>query len=521
MPGSSPRARGALKRTTATAPRVGIIPACAGSTWKPRQGCCRGWDHPRVRGEHTGVPGLTRNDQGSSPRARGAHFRPKSVIPPFGIIPACAGSTAPVGQPTMGHRDHPRVRGEHRSTTEIVPPHGGSSPRARGALGRVGDGLVQAGIIPACAGSTPIGAVHREARGDHPRVRGEHEWFPREDGSPTGSSPRARGARPTPCCGVGRTGIIPACAGSTRTRCPRARTTRDHPRVRGEHLSKAAAKNGIEGSSPRARGARAAAHALIQDAGIIPACAGSTLMVNRRPSAGGDHPRVRGEHSEMISSSDSPWGSSPRARGARNHRDPRRPVPGIIPACAGSTLPNPVQGDVRKDHPRVRGEHATAVLAVRHLGGSSPRARGALGCRAGKGCGWGIIPACAGSTADQPGAVPGPRDHPRVRGEHSVIWLSPPMVSGSSPRARGARVGAHAILRRGGIIPACAGSTMSAPSLGGDGGDHPRVRGEHQTRIDKGLTRVGSSPRARGARRARPAKYDAHGIIPACAGSTV
>ena len=57
--------------------------------------------------------------------------------------------------------------------------------------------------------------MHREPGRDHPRLRGEHVLV--VDGLPEipGSSPPARGAQPSQG-GVSRScGIIPACAGST------------------------------------------------------------------------------------------------------------------------------------------------------------------------------------------------------------------------------------------------------------------------------------------------------------------
>ena len=50
-------------------------------------------DHPRVRGEHPGLELLEDRDRGSSPRARGARDRRRSIRSTMGIIPACAGST--------------------------------------------------------------------------------------------------------------------------------------------------------------------------------------------------------------------------------------------------------------------------------------------------------------------------------------------------------------------------------------------------------------------------------------------
>ena len=92
-----------------------------------------------------------------------------------------------------------------------------------------------------------------------------------------------------------------------------------------------------EGSSPRARGALLQSHGGGLRIGIIPACAGSTLDVRRGKAAGGDHPRVRGEHEFGRLATGITGGSSPRARGARDLATRALALIGIIPACAGST----------------------------------------------------------------------------------------------------------------------------------------------------------------------------------------
>ena len=91
--GSSPHARGAhTGPEQGTSPRR-IIPACAGSTrsWgnigSPQR------DHPRMRGEHDGIYAAYRGDEGSSPHARGARMTSDRAMTKMGIIPACAGST--------------------------------------------------------------------------------------------------------------------------------------------------------------------------------------------------------------------------------------------------------------------------------------------------------------------------------------------------------------------------------------------------------------------------------------------
>ena len=66
-------------------------------------------------------------------------------------------------------------------------------------------------------------------------MRGEHVVPVVAGYNLMGSSPHARGARKGEENGTLLRGIIPACAGSTRTEIPRESACRDHPRMRGEH----------------------------------------------------------------------------------------------------------------------------------------------------------------------------------------------------------------------------------------------------------------------------------------------
>ena len=80
LQGSSPHVRGAHKRKAGSIPRLGIIPACAGSTSAAHRFSTYRWDHPRMCGEHT-IPFPTYpRVLGSSPHVRGAHFE-NSIIP--------------------------------------------------------------------------------------------------------------------------------------------------------------------------------------------------------------------------------------------------------------------------------------------------------------------------------------------------------------------------------------------------------------------------------------------------------
>ena len=94
---------------------------------------------------------------------------------------------------------------------------------------------------------------------------------------------------------------------------------------------------------------------------IIPAYAGSTYGWPYGVDLSEDHPRVCGEHHGLDVSGDALEGSSPRMRGARSLFGQNRTQIGIIPAYAGSTMLSAYRtGDVR-DHPRVCGEHSSAL----------------------------------------------------------------------------------------------------------------------------------------------------------------
>ena len=358
---------------------------------------------PHARGAPT--PSSTaRPASGDHPRMRGEHFLPPVLAAELvGIIPACAGSTPDAADGTVDVQgSSPHARGALTSSFEILPL-AWDHPRMRGEHLRL-----RAGVVHHVGGSSPHARGARDGRGvgllclrDHPRMRGEH-W----------------GLVAVPST---LQGIIPACAGSTEGRkwtrtwfqgssphargalCLRQSQTnpqRDHPRMRGEHHHLV-----MEG-----RG----------DAGIIPACAGSTRRWHRPASSWGDHPRMRGEH--PLSSEYLMY------------------LTGIIPACAGSTFPPRPRRTTRsgssphargaptsarlqpcshRDHPRMRGEHPRHRLL--QVGNQR------------------IIPACAGSTlfipfwyrgsqGSSPHARGAPaqsflsgaflRDHPRMRGEH-------------------------------------------------------------------------------------------------------
>ncbi len=111
-----------------------------------------------------------------------------------GIIPACAGSTRAMRSVLLFFRDHPRMCGEHFRRVFVASTLQGSSPHVRGARRLIRVKCSTQGIIPACAGSTPMRVPALSTSRDHPRMCGEHFPHPRLSFRREGSSPRI-GAR--------------------------------------------------------------------------------------------------------------------------------------------------------------------------------------------------------------------------------------------------------------------------------------------------------------------------------------
>ena len=154
LTGSSPHVRGARKDSPLRRCHSGIIPACAGSTLTLAVSRSRARDHPRMCGEHETQARASRDQQGSSPHVRGAPYRRFRSHADTGIIPACAGSTPVVEIQCVGNRDHPRMCGEHAAWAAVGHNAEGSSPHVRGARHNICRTRLTVGIIPACAGST-------------------------------------------------------------------------------------------------------------------------------------------------------------------------------------------------------------------------------------------------------------------------------------------------------------------------------------------------------------------------------
>ncbi len=335
----------------------------------------------------------------------------------------------------------------------------GSSPLARGTRQRHAVAQRRRRFIPAGAGNTPPCRTRCRRPSVHPRWRGEHFTNSERLPSAGGSSPLARGARaPAPAQGPAHR-FIPAGAGNTEKVRRRPWSTAVHPRWRGEHLDK---RNHVQfryGSSPLARGTRAG-----------PRRAACHRAV---------HPRWRGEHKKEEGHGYHETGSSPLARGTLVLRAVSLPCSRFIPAGAGNTPSLRAARAWLTVHPRWRGEHASEKSASTWGTGSSPLARGTpsrLRRRRGRRR---FIPAGGGNTMRMWRHCRARPVHPRWRGEHAKVRSGAGLEVGSSPLARGTRIRKKSYRAWVRFIPAGAGNTARSPNRAGTSAVHPRWRGEH------------------------------------------
>ena len=213
----------------------------------------------------------------------------------------------------------------------------GSSPLSRGILLPVVDPHVSDRIIPALAGNTFLAERLDVRPRDHPRSRGEYGRLPQCSRRTPGSSPLSRGIPERKIDVEKREGIIPALAGNTNSHVNDCQTSKDHPRSRGEYKERMEAKDTGVGSSPLSRGILREPPPLPSPRRIIPALAGNTQLPAPPFLAITDHPRSRGEYATAASTTGTAQGSSPLSRGIRTPLLAVTDGIGIIPALAGNT----------------------------------------------------------------------------------------------------------------------------------------------------------------------------------------
>ena len=174
----------------------GLIPACAGKTSESVFRSALRSAHPRVCGENFTEDTSCLEILGSSPRVRGKPVQRSSKSARCRLIPACAGKTVNGKTWKRKTEAHPRVCGENPAPAPVGMSSLGSSPRVRGKRQSTRENTVLWGLIPACAGKTPISCFLMLLSGAHPRVCGENGVCGTPNVGHPGSSPRVRGKLP-------------------------------------------------------------------------------------------------------------------------------------------------------------------------------------------------------------------------------------------------------------------------------------------------------------------------------------
>ena len=170
------------------------------------------------------------------------------------------------------------------------------------------------------------------------------------------------------------------------------------------------------GSPPLARELRPLHSRELCNVGITPACAGTTLVVVSRAARNWDHPRLRGNYCVLRLPCTGNSGSPPLARELQGVSTEERYEPRITPACAGTTQSNNACKFNQRDHPRLRGNYASYMVAVL--------------------CILRITPACAGTTFVSVSVRYSVKDHPRLRGNYRKRSEYRISFAGSPPLAR-------------------------------------------------------------------------------------
>ena len=171
-------------------------------------------------------------------------------------------------------------------------------------------------------------------------------------------------------------------------------------------------------------------------------------------------------------------GLSPRVRGNQGRRVRCNVRCGSIPACAGEPPRGRSQRLFRGVYPRVCGGTALMQLHDRQAKGLSPRVRGNLCHIYLLSCTLGSIPACAGEPLRAQPRVGFLWVYPRVCGGTPPVTCVSILIMGLSPRVRGNRNERMAKFHGSRSIPAvCGGTQQENHTIAIVEGLSPRVRG--------------------------------------------
>ena len=144
------------------------------------------------------------------------------------------------------------------------------------------------------------------------------------------------------------------------------------------------------------------------------------------------------------------------------------------------------------------GEKSSMSRLFSRYAGSPPHGRGKVAGAACRDLLGGITPALAGKSMTAPGRSSRTGDHPRVGGEKPAQQGVEPPCMGSPPHGRGKVRGRKPFLQEPWITPAWAGKRAQHAARDLPFQDHPRVGGEKRQKSPPRPARQGSPPHGRG-----------------------
>ena len=151
--GSSPQARGTAGHRRHQIGGHRFIPAGAGNGFTTPETKLYGAVHPRRRGERGYSMDGGSSTDGSSPQARGTVRRLSNRATNWRFIPAGAGNGTRLGGFLTQAAVHPRRRGERLQSSNRSGYNSGSSPQARGTERARRAQMIEQRFIPAGAGN--------------------------------------------------------------------------------------------------------------------------------------------------------------------------------------------------------------------------------------------------------------------------------------------------------------------------------------------------------------------------------
>ena len=150
--------------------------------------------------------------------------------------------------------------------------------------------------------------------------------------------------------------ITPAYAGKSASPPQKGQGFRDHPRLCGEKICRAAPLSGLPGSPPPMRGKGSKPKICLASTGITPAYAGKSALYTDYKPLHKDHPRLCGEKLPCPRLIQRHSGSPPPMRG-KDFFTCGELIPfGITPAYAGKSIYGKRYSGNIWDHPRLCGE---------------------------------------------------------------------------------------------------------------------------------------------------------------------